>query len=97
EIIGGMQDTQSPPVCSLIEQLDRGRLVVVLKGTWRVLHLVDGRQFDTMAFELNSHSHLFARVSAGHIAASATDPAGRVRRADTINDCPCFRRQLKPL
>ena len=49
-----------------------------------VFHLVDGGQFDPVAFELNRYPHLLAGISPAHVAAAATDPACGVGGADII-------------
>jgi len=51
-----------------------------------VFHLVDGGQFDPMAFELDRYPHLLAGISSAHVAAAATDPACGVGEANLIDD-----------
>jgi hypothetical protein len=73
--IGGMPNAYPPPIGTFVQEFDRLRLIVIFQRVRRMLHLVDGCQFDSMAFELNRHAHLFAWVSAGYVALSAANPA----------------------
>jgi len=49
-------------------------------------HLIDGGQFDPVAFELNRYPHLLAGISPAHVAPAATEPACGVGGANLIDD-----------
>jgi hypothetical protein len=42
-----------------------------------MLHLVNERQFDAVAFELNGDSHFLAGITAADVRGSAANAAGR--------------------
>jgi len=48
------------PCALVVEQFYRWRLVEVLQHMYIAFHLVDGGQFDPVAFELDRHAHLLA-------------------------------------
>ena len=75
-----MHDRNASSVGRVIGERNRGRLVVILQNARIVLHLVDERQFNPMALELDGEPHLAARISAGDVIATATNTASWITR-----------------
>jgi hypothetical protein len=100
EVVSGVDDAQAFATRSLIIELDRWRLVVVLQQIHVVLHLVDFRQFDAMAFELNGYTHFPARIAAAHIPTATTNAPCRIRLAHLMDRSPTllwYRQPLDPM
>ena len=80
-----VEHPHAPAVRTVVEQFYRWRLIEILQHMCIVFHLVDGGQFDPVAFELDRHPHLLAWISSAHVAATATDPACGVGGANLID------------
>jgi len=92
EIVWRMQDRQAPPVGGFIIERDRWRLVVVLQDVRVVLHLINERQFNSVAFKLDGHAHFSAGIAAAHILAATPHPPRGTGRPNLRNDRLRFRR-----
>jgi hypothetical protein len=79
EEIWSVEDTHPLSGRTLIIEFDCGRLVEIFEDTSVVFHLVNASQFDPMTLELDGHTHLPARIAAGHVRLPPSDTARRAR------------------
>ena len=68
-------DAQLPNVLDLVCWFDRRWLIPELQRLRVVLVLVEGGEFDSMAFGLDRDPHLSARVARAYVPRCAADPA----------------------
>src|SRR2546426_1739558 len=96
EVVRGMHDRQTSPIARLVLERDRRRLVVILQHVRVVFHLINECKLNTVAFKLDRHAHLSARIAATHILPPAADPRSGTRRPNRRNGGFLFPRPAQP-
>lgn len=89
-----MHHPERPPSRSLVLELDGRRLIIIFKNVRIVLHLVDAREFYTMALKLNSQAHLLAWITAIDVGPPTSYMARGIRGPDLINQTSRFVRDV---
>ena len=90
EVISGVKNSQVSAIRTLVRQFERGRLIEIFEHGIVVLQLVNGSEFDTVAFELDSDSHLLARIETAYVTTATTDSPCRIRGSNVINHRPAL-------
>src|SRR6476619_502466 len=73
EEVSSMKDAEVPPARAIVIELERWRLVVILKQSRGMLHLIDRGEFYAMTLKLDCKAHLSRWVPAGNVAAATSD------------------------
>ena len=88
EVVRRVPDAHLSTILGLIDQLDRGRLIVELEYLLVMLVLVQPRQFDAVALRLDRDPHLAARVAHRNVPRGAAHTPRRWRPSDRVDDGP---------